>query len=324
MINAGAGVIDYDYRGEVTAVLFNHSNTDLHIERGMRVAQLILERVSMAQVREVAKLQDTSRGANGFGSAGVASPAQEVLKFNVDVKSLPIRANHEESVNSEGGSDLSDATLDYCPFEVVTENEDEFAVQVFAAAATPVAESVLEIFQILKRWIADTGCGKDTISMKTAKQWQQQWVENTPITFWTANGPASATTGMPMRIQAFNNQYATPYVMASAPAFISLGMGLFHYKFSFTWLPGKLPCFITRWPQLRVIVLMVHGDIPYLDGATFKRYWHATDEEIFEAIGVYTRPQGVDGQVEIVHPYPDFPGGYANKPKARIKAAPGE
>ena len=45
-IDTGAGVIDADYRGEVKVLLFNHAETDFEVEEGMRVAQLILERVS--------------------------------------------------------------------------------------------------------------------------------------------------------------------------------------------------------------------------------------------------------------------------------------
>lgn len=53
MIDVGAGVVDYDYRGPVGVVLFNHGSEDFHVYRGDRVAQLILERISMAEVREV-------------------------------------------------------------------------------------------------------------------------------------------------------------------------------------------------------------------------------------------------------------------------------
>ena len=49
-IDVGAGVVDYDYRGNVGVILFNHSDTDFQINVGDRVAQLILERISMATV----------------------------------------------------------------------------------------------------------------------------------------------------------------------------------------------------------------------------------------------------------------------------------
>jgi dUTP pyrophosphatase len=67
-IDTGAGVIDADYRGNIGVVLFNHSNEDFAIKRGDRIAQLILERIVTPEVQEVDNLDDTERGAGGFGS----------------------------------------------------------------------------------------------------------------------------------------------------------------------------------------------------------------------------------------------------------------
>jgi dUTP pyrophosphatase len=71
-IDVGAGVVDYDYRGNVGVVLFNHGDQDFAVARGDRVAQLVLERISMAPAVEVQELSDTTRGSGGFGSTGVA------------------------------------------------------------------------------------------------------------------------------------------------------------------------------------------------------------------------------------------------------------
>ena len=67
----GAGVVDSDYRGPVGVVLFNHGENDLEVKVGDRVAQLILERIAFADIEEVTELDETSRGAGGFGSTGV-------------------------------------------------------------------------------------------------------------------------------------------------------------------------------------------------------------------------------------------------------------
>lgn len=66
----GAGVIDADYRGPVGVVMFNHSDEDLQIEVGDRVAQLVIEQISMAPLTEVDSLDDTERGEGGYGSTG--------------------------------------------------------------------------------------------------------------------------------------------------------------------------------------------------------------------------------------------------------------
>ncbi|CAF1378369.1 unnamed protein product [Adineta ricciae] len=69
-IDTGAGVIDADYRGNVAVVLFNHNDSDFIINRGDRIAQLICEKIEMVDLVEEQKLDDTTRGLNGFGSSG--------------------------------------------------------------------------------------------------------------------------------------------------------------------------------------------------------------------------------------------------------------
>ncbi|GMM33341.1 bifunctional dITP/dUTP diphosphatase [Saccharomycopsis crataegensis] len=71
-ISTGAGVVDADYRGEVKVVLFNHSDKNFEIKKGDRIAQLVLEKIVMADVVEIqqAELDETERGAGGFGSTG--------------------------------------------------------------------------------------------------------------------------------------------------------------------------------------------------------------------------------------------------------------
>lgn len=71
-ISTGAGVIDADYRGEVRIVLFNHSSKDFEIKKGDRIAQLVLEKIVNADIVEISaeQLDETERGAGGFGSTG--------------------------------------------------------------------------------------------------------------------------------------------------------------------------------------------------------------------------------------------------------------
>jgi dUTP pyrophosphatase len=67
------GTIDADYRGEVSVILVNHGKSDFAIERGMRIAQLVIAPVAAATLRLVEKLDETHRGAGGFGSTGTKS-----------------------------------------------------------------------------------------------------------------------------------------------------------------------------------------------------------------------------------------------------------
>ena len=64
------GTIDSDYRGELKVILINHGSEPFPIHRGDRVAQLVLAPVTLAEWDEVAELDETSRGAGGFGSTG--------------------------------------------------------------------------------------------------------------------------------------------------------------------------------------------------------------------------------------------------------------
>ena len=64
------GTIDSDYRGELKVILINHGSEDFAIRRGDRVAQLVLAPVTRAGWVEVTSLDETARGAGGFGSTG--------------------------------------------------------------------------------------------------------------------------------------------------------------------------------------------------------------------------------------------------------------
>ena len=64
------GTIDADYRGEIQVPLINHGDADFAIARGDRIAQMVIAAVTQVDLVEVAALDDTVRGGNGFGSSG--------------------------------------------------------------------------------------------------------------------------------------------------------------------------------------------------------------------------------------------------------------
>jgi len=67
----GIGVIDSDYRGEICVGLYNSSNVPFTVNRGDRIAQLMFMPVYTANLIEAETLDETARGAGGFGSTGV-------------------------------------------------------------------------------------------------------------------------------------------------------------------------------------------------------------------------------------------------------------
>ena len=64
------GTIDADYRGELKVLLINLGPAPIEIERGMRIAQMLITPAPQAQIEMVTDLDETERGASGFGSTG--------------------------------------------------------------------------------------------------------------------------------------------------------------------------------------------------------------------------------------------------------------
>lgn len=77
-IDIGAGVIDADYRGNVGVVMFNLADKEFQVTKGMRIAQLILERYEWkSEIKEVDDLDETVRGSGGYGSTGLLAKKLE-------------------------------------------------------------------------------------------------------------------------------------------------------------------------------------------------------------------------------------------------------
>mgnify|MGYP000670970487 CR=1 FL=1 len=74
------GTIDSDYRGEVSVILINHGKKPFTINRGERIAQMIVAPIIRVALVEVAVLSGTKRGAGGFGSTGSATSASSAQK----------------------------------------------------------------------------------------------------------------------------------------------------------------------------------------------------------------------------------------------------
>lgn len=65
------GTVDADYRGEIKVLLINFSNEEFVINAGERIAQMVIARYEQAQFEEVEVLDETERGAGGYGHTGV-------------------------------------------------------------------------------------------------------------------------------------------------------------------------------------------------------------------------------------------------------------
>jgi len=65
------GTIDEGYRGQVGVIMINHGNNTFTVEKGMKIAQMLVKPVFQVEVQQVEELSDTQRGEGGFGSTGM-------------------------------------------------------------------------------------------------------------------------------------------------------------------------------------------------------------------------------------------------------------
>lgn len=65
------GTVDEGYRGEIMIILINHGKNTFKVEKGMRIAQMVIKPTFTVDVQEVEELEDSERGENGFGSSGL-------------------------------------------------------------------------------------------------------------------------------------------------------------------------------------------------------------------------------------------------------------
>lgn len=65
------GTIDEGYRGEIGVILINHSNNDFRVEKGMKIAQMVIKPILRVNVVESSVMTSTERGEGGFGSTGL-------------------------------------------------------------------------------------------------------------------------------------------------------------------------------------------------------------------------------------------------------------
>ena len=132
-----------------------------------------------------------------------------------------------------------------------------------ALAAVADVERI-PLLQMDESWIIDTGCGSDLISASIGNAFKAYLAKAPMKTFHTANTTVRANKCLPGTLMdAVGNMTLTidPYILRDAPSVISVGKQV-KRGFSFIWLHNKAPCLIT--PDLCVIPLDVHGEIPYL------------------------------------------------------------
>jgi dUTP pyrophosphatase len=87
-VHTAAGTFDPSYRGEISVVLVNFGDGDATIEKGMRVAQLLILPIVKVEVKEAKDLSATERGDKGFGSTGIKEKMEELKKLTKEIKQV--------------------------------------------------------------------------------------------------------------------------------------------------------------------------------------------------------------------------------------------
>ena len=113
-LDVGAGVIDSDYRGNISVILFNHGDKDFKYNIGDRIAQIIIEKISDCDIVNITEIDETTRGNNGFGSTGISNN-------NIDIK-----YNDEFNEDNEDNEKLNNDKEELCEDnEKVNDDQEE-------------------------------------------------------------------------------------------------------------------------------------------------------------------------------------------------------
>ena len=103
-VDVAAGVIDPDYRGEIKVVLVNHGTGCFRVERGMRIAQLILERIVTDRVVQVERLPTASGNTGARGSSGFGSTDRTYLSMDHSLEDEPISTVETTRATANGNT----------------------------------------------------------------------------------------------------------------------------------------------------------------------------------------------------------------------------
>ena len=101
-IDVGGGVIDQDYTGPLKVILINNNKDEFKVVEGMKVAQLVCEKICLPEIQIVDKLEQTERGSNGFGSTDILN-STELLSALQSSTFQKTQINKFELSHSVGG-----------------------------------------------------------------------------------------------------------------------------------------------------------------------------------------------------------------------------
>jgi dUTP pyrophosphatase len=124
-IDVGAGVIDSDYRGNISVILFNHGDERFSFSIGDKLAQLIIEKIAHVTMISVRTLDYTNRGADGFGSTGISNLNIGINYNGNENEKNYFSKNTEEETSEEENSEEDNSEEDNSEETSKEENSKE-------------------------------------------------------------------------------------------------------------------------------------------------------------------------------------------------------
>ena len=110
-LDVGAGVIDSDYRGNISVILFNHGDKDFKYNIGDRIAQIIIEKISNCDIVNITEIDETTRGNNGFGSTGISNNNIDI-KYNDNSQSCEEETSEDNEDNEDNEEETNEDSED--------------------------------------------------------------------------------------------------------------------------------------------------------------------------------------------------------------------
>ena len=192
---------------------------------------------------------------------GLSTPDKRVRNYWYPTR---VRDVNEAKWFKSDNDDSDREVLEKDPAEVVDDCEHLVHRELSRIEGTrnSTAPALAASADVIDKWLMDTGCGHDLVARKEIKALAKMFRRaGLPLTFSTANGQTHATLCLPLHLSALGEDIE-PYVLDSTPAVLSVGKRCRKMGYSFIWLAGKSPVFIT--PSLKAVVLEIVDDIPYL------------------------------------------------------------
>jgi dUTP pyrophosphatase len=129
------GTVDSDYRGEIGVILINKGSEDFFIHKGDRIAQMVIVPVTQVTFEQVEKLEETARGAGGFGSTGVSEQQsvridEDLIAFDITVEQLNNSGAKSTVGWNEGNGDFVLHAFTYMKLQQIMDKQKRRFVEV--------------------------------------------------------------------------------------------------------------------------------------------------------------------------------------------------